>query len=95
MNETVVDDMVALLPPLLGTLDALTFVQRYLNPFEFGAVLQAAGTTDHELRTLRPRLEGWGDDFADVRSVLIAATDNALAAFEGLRAVEQQGDDFR
>jgi len=95
MNETVVDDMVALLPPLLGTLDALTFVQRYLNPFEFGAVLQAAGTPDHELRTLRPRLEGWGDDFADVRSVLIAATDNALAAFEGLRAVEQQGDDFR
>ena len=41
MSETVVDDMVALLPPLFGTLDALTFVSRYLNPYEFAAVLQA------------------------------------------------------
>jgi phospholipase/carboxylesterase len=95
MSETVVDDMVALLPPLLGTLDALTFVSRYLNPFEFAAVLQAAGTPDQELRAVRPRVDGWPDDFADVRAALIASCDNALAAFDGLRAVEQQGDDFR
>jgi len=95
MNETVVDDMVALLPPLLGTLDALTFVQRYVNPYEFGAVLQAAGTPDQELRAARPRLDNWGDDFSDVRATLIAASDNALTAFDGLRAVEEQGDDFR
>ena len=54
MNETVVDDMVALLPPLLGTLDALTFVSRYLNPLEFAVVLQAAGTPDREF-ALRAR----------------------------------------
>jgi phospholipase/carboxylesterase len=95
MNETVVDDMIALLPPLLGTLDALTFVQRYLNPYEFAAVLQAAGTPDQELRAARPRLDAWPDDFADVRETLTATTDNALAAFDGLRAVEEQGDDFR
>src|SRR5260221_8524828 len=95
MTETVVDDMVALLPPLLGTLDALTFVSRYLNPLEFGAVLQSAGTPDEELRAVRPRLDAWPDDFADVKATLIATFDNALAAFEGLRSVEQQGDDFR
>jgi phospholipase/carboxylesterase len=95
MNETVVDDMVALLPPLLGSLDALTFVSRYINPYELGAVLQAAGTPDLELRKVRPRLDGWPDDFADVRATMIAACDNVLAAFDGLRAVEEQGEDFR
>jgi phospholipase/carboxylesterase len=95
MNETVVDDMVALLPPLLGSLDALTFVSRYVTPFEFAAVLRAAGTPDEELRTVRPRLDRWPDDFADVRATLIAACDNVLAGFDGLRAVAEQGDDFR
>ena len=95
MTEAVVDDMVALLPPLLGTLDALGFIGRYLNPFEFGAVLEAAGAPDQELRAARPRLESWPDSFADVRATLAASCDNALAAFDGLRAVAEQADDFR
>ena len=78
MNENVVDDMVALLPPLLGSLDALTFVSRYLNPFEFAAVLQAAGTPDQELRAVRPRLDTWPDDFADVRKEIAARHGEAV-----------------
>ena len=95
MTDAVVDDMVALLPPLLGTLDALTFVSRYLNPFDFAAVLEAAGSPDEELRAARPRLANWPDDFADVRGMLEASCDAALAAFEALRNVTAQAEDFR
>jgi len=46
MSEAVVDDIVAVLPPLLQSLEALAFVARHLNPPEFGAVMEAAGTPD-------------------------------------------------
>ena len=39
MSESAVDDIVALLPPLLTTIDALAFVGRYLNPQDFDAVI--------------------------------------------------------
>ena len=35
-------------------------------------MLQAAGTPDQELRAARPRLDGWPDDFADVRAALMS-----------------------
>ncbi len=34
MSEAVVDDIVAVLPPLLQTLDALSFIVRHLDPPE-------------------------------------------------------------
>jgi hypothetical protein len=43
MSEAVVDDIVAVLPPLLQSLEALGFVARHLNPPDFGRVMQAAG----------------------------------------------------
>ena len=50
MSEAAVDDIVALLPPLLTSIDALAFVARYLNPPDYDAVLEAAGTPDEALR---------------------------------------------
>ncbi|HKO69721.1 MAG TPA: phospholipase [Bradyrhizobium sp.] len=91
MSEVVVDDVVALLPPLLQSLEALAFISRHLNPPEFGAVMEAAGTPDHGLQALRGSLGDWPQQFAGLRSSLETASDAALAAFAGLRAV-QNGD---
>ena len=57
MSEAVVDDIVAVLPPLLQSLEALGFVARHLNPPDFDRVMEAAGTPDEALRAVRPRLE--------------------------------------
>ena len=41
MSEAVVDDIVAVLPPLLQSLEALGFIARYLNPPDFDRVMAA------------------------------------------------------
>jgi phospholipase/carboxylesterase len=91
MSEAVVDDVVAVLPPLLQSLEALAFIARHLNPPEFGSVMEAAGKPDQALQAVRTRLSGWPEQFAGLRSSLQAASDATLAAFAGLRAV-QNGD---
>jgi phospholipase/carboxylesterase len=93
MSEAVVDDIVALLPPLLQSLEALAFVARHLNPPDFGRVMQAAGEPEQALQAARAGLEQWPEKFADVRRALDAASDATLQAFAGLRAVQNgQGD---
>jgi phospholipase/carboxylesterase len=94
MSEAVVDDIVAVLPPLLQSLEALSFVARHLNPPEFGAVMEAAGEPDQALQAVRPRLAGWPEQFAGLKSPLEAASDAALAAFAGLRAVQHGNGDL-
>jgi phospholipase/carboxylesterase len=91
MSEAVVDDIVAVLPPLLQSLEALGFIARHLDPPEFDALMAASGTPDQSLHGVRPRLAGWPAEFSAMQSSLEAASDAALAAFKGLRAV-QQGD---
>jgi phospholipase/carboxylesterase len=55
--------------------------------------MQAAGTPEETLQAARARLAEWPQDFADVREALEVASDAALAAFAGLRAVQHgQGD---
>jgi phospholipase/carboxylesterase len=94
MSEAVVDDIVAVLPPLLQSLEALGFVARYLHPPDFDRVMQAAGQPDDALRAVRPRLEQWPAGFAEIKAALEAASDAALAAFEGLRVVQNGQGDF-
>jgi phospholipase/carboxylesterase len=91
MSEAVVDDIVAVLPPLLQSLEALGFIARHLNPPDFETTMEAAGTPDQALRAVRSGLADWPEEFASLRTSLEAASDAALAAFEGLRAV-QHGD---
>ena len=91
MSEAVVDDIVAVLPPLLQSLEALGFIARHLNPPDFDRVMEAAGQPDQALKAVRPRLTAWPEEFADIKTALEAASDAALAAFEGLRKV-QHGD---
>jgi phospholipase/carboxylesterase len=94
MSEAVVDDIVAVLSPLLQSLEALGFIARHLNPPDFGRVMHAAGTPDQALQSARSRLADWPAEFADVRTSLEAASDAALAAFSGLRAVQDGNGDL-
>jgi len=91
MSEAVVDDIVAVLPPLLQSLEALSFIARHLNPPQFDSVMEAAGQPDQALQAVRPRLAGWPQEFAGLKTSLENASDEALKAFAGLRAV-QHGD---
>ncbi|MBR1267313.1 phospholipase [Bradyrhizobium sp. AUGA SZCCT0222] len=94
MSEAVVDDIVAVLPPLLQSLEALGFVARHLNPPDFGRVMEAAGTPDEALRAVRPRLSQWPAEFSEIRTALETASDAALAAFAGLREVQNGNGDL-
>jgi phospholipase/carboxylesterase len=94
MSEAVVDDIVAVLPPLLQSLEALGFIARHLNPPEFDSVMEAAGQPDQALQTVRPRLAGWPEPFAGTQASLVAASDAALAAFAGLREVQHGNGDL-
>jgi phospholipase/carboxylesterase len=86
LEQRELDDLLALVPALLEALEKLAFVARYLNPPQFAAIMDAVGAPDEQLRAARPRLEDWPAALADVRQALAAATDAALAGFEGLRA---------
>src|SRR4051812_25676778 len=94
MSEAVVDDIVAVLPPLLQSLEALGFITRHLNPPDFGRVMEAAGSPDEALRAVRPRLAQWPEEFSGIRTSLETASDAALAAFAGLREVENGNGDL-
>jgi phospholipase/carboxylesterase len=94
MSEAVVDDIVAVLPPLLQSLEALSFIARHLNPPDFGRVMEAAGTPDQALQAVRPRLADWPEQFSGIRGPLESAGDAALAAFAGLRAVQNGNGDL-
>jgi len=88
-----IDDVVAVLPPLLQSLEALGFVARHFHPPSFDRVMEAAGRPDEELSAVRPRLADWPAEFSDLKSSLETASDAALSAFSGLRAVQTgQGD---
>jgi phospholipase/carboxylesterase len=88
MSEAVVDDILAVLPPLLQSLEALGYIARHLNPPDFDRVMEAAGQPDETLKTVRRRLSNWPEPFADIRASLENASDAALTAFEGLREVQ-------
>jgi phospholipase/carboxylesterase len=94
MSEQALDDLTALLPPLLRSLEALGFVARYLNPSDFGRVMQAVGAPDAPLADLRARLDAWPDALGEVRSGMAAAADATIGTFAELRAAGESGADI-
>ena len=93
MTEAVVDDILIVLPPLLQTLEALSYVARYLNPPDFDQVMTEIGDPDQVLHTARSHLTAWPADFAHIRIAFDTAAEAALASFAGLRAVQRgEGD---
>ena len=94
MGEAVVDDIAAVLPPLLQSLEALGFIARYFNPPDFDRVMDTAGAPDQALQAVRSQLSDWPKPYAHVRAPLEAAADAALAAFRGLREVRDGHGDL-
>src|SRR5579859_7962202 len=88
-------DLQVLLPALLRSLETLVHIGRHLNPPELAAVMRAAGAPDADLVRPRSRLDGWPDRLAPLREPVCAASDAALAAFEGLRAASDLRGVFR
>jgi phospholipase/carboxylesterase len=88
MSEAIVDDVMAVLPPLLQSLETLGFIARHFHPPSFDRVMEAAGQPDEDLSAVRSRLAGWPAQFADIRQPLETACDATLAAYSGLRAVQ-------
>ena len=92
MDERELEDLVALLPPLLQTLDGLALIARYLNPAQYGEVMDAVGAPDAALRAIRPRLDDWPEAMAPAREALATAADEALTGFAALRAAADEPD---
>ncbi len=94
MSEAGIDDVVAVLPPLLQSLETLGFISRHFHPPSFDRVMEAAGQPDEDLTAVRPRLANWPAEFSDLQSSLETASDASLAAYAGLRAVEAGREDL-
>lgn len=93
MEDRDVEDLGRLLPPLLGALEALGFVARYLNPPDLPALLAAVGDPDAKLREARAGIV-WSAELAAAGEALDAACDHVISAFEGLREAEASGGDM-
>ena len=91
MDEREVDDLVAVLPPLLQALEVLNFVGRRLNPPDLPQLLASAAGHDEPLRAAADRLSEWPPQLADVRTMLQASISATLAAFDGLAAASAGG----
>lgn len=93
-EDSVAEDLAAVIPPLLAALEALGLVARYLNPPELGAVLAAVGEPDAPLREAAAGLSDWPEGLAALKGALTTACGHVLEAFEGLRAAEAAGCDM-
>src|ERR1700761_9706424 len=94
MSEAVIDDIVAVLPPLLQSLEALAHLARHLHPPMFGRVMHEIGAPEEALQAARARLGEWPETFADIRKSLDVASEAVLSAFAALREVEHGNGDF-
>jgi phospholipase/carboxylesterase len=80
------DDLIAIVPPLLQAMEALGHVARYLDPPRFGALMAEVGAPDEALRAALPRLDAWPDELSPVSGAIAMAAAQAMQAFERLRA---------
>jgi phospholipase/carboxylesterase len=94
MTEAVVDDIVAVLPPLLNALEALGYFARHLHPPAFASVMNAIGAPDDALQAAHAAIGGWPEQFAGLRDRLDRGCNETLAAFAGIRDVERGNGDL-
>ena len=86
MSDEAIDDLTAVLPALLDSLDALAHFARHFDPSRFDETLAVVSATDERLRAARGALRVWPEHLAGLRSRIVTASDAALEAFAGLRA---------
>ena len=81
--------------PLLVAIETLSFIARHADPMELDAVMDAVGRPDDALRRVRDDLNNSGQEADGPMNAVKAASDAALAAFDGLRAAVPRGADPR
>lgn len=89
--QSMTSDPAAILPPLFASLETLGLIARHLDPSSFAEVMAAVGTPDATLRAAYSEfMPSNGSD--GVGRSLVAASDEALAAFAELRQAAGHGD---
>jgi phospholipase/carboxylesterase len=94
-DEQVLDDLVAVVPPLLQGLEVLGFVSRYLNPPDLRRIVDSVGQPETPIAEALPRLEVWPERLAGLRERLQDVAGAVLGAFMGLREAAAQPDGMR
>jgi phospholipase/carboxylesterase len=94
-SDDVADDLVEVVTPLLGSLEALGFIGRHFHPGELAALLAAAGGREAALREALPRLERWPGRVSGLAALLRVAAEEVLAAFEELGQAAEAGAEIR
>ena len=92
MRDAHVEDIVAILPPLLSGLDRLSFVARHFHPPHFAELMAAVGDPGAAILAERDRLNAWPTELAAVSGALAGACDETVAGFAALRAAEADPD---
>ncbi|HLY81257.1 MAG TPA: hypothetical protein VKQ70_17905 [Caulobacteraceae bacterium] len=92
MADETLEALVAVVPPLMQSMEALGQVSRYLAAVPFEEIMAAVGAPDQALIEALPRLEAWPDRLAGLRTALETAGQVAITAFEGLRAAPEAED---
>jgi phospholipase/carboxylesterase len=80
-----------LLPPLLGALEGLGLVARYLHPPELAVLLAAVGDPEAPLKGAHEALARTSPELTGIAPLIEAACGHVVAAYEGLRAAAQNG----
>jgi phospholipase/carboxylesterase len=85
-NDALLDAATALVPPLLNALEALAFAGRHLHPPRLARVAAAVEPFAGPVREGRARFDvaKWPDDLEFFRSQLVASSDSALRALDGV-----------
>ena len=85
MQDQELEDLVALLPPLLQAIEVLGFVSRYIHPPGLASLLDNIGEPDAALRGPMTRVEAWPDRLLGLKTRLTSASQAVFRGFEGLR----------
>jgi len=92
MPDETLDALVAVVPPLVQSLEALGHVSRGVGAVPFDELMTAVGAPDAVLSAALPSLESWPEQLAGLRAPLEGAAAIALTAFADLRAVPEAED---
>ncbi len=94
MSDDIQDAVVALVPPLLGTLDALEDIGRFLHPPHLLDLIGRLGDQDRQLHQALGAFNAvaWPEAMAAFRDQLVLACTHTLRAADGLRAAPQEAN---
>lgn len=91
MSDPALEAVVAVVPPLLASLDALETIARYLSPADLPDLAAGAGAHAAALRAAQPELARIPEPLANLRALLDAACEETLRGLDELSAAFETG----